>query len=89
MKTVHLLIIGKVQGVFFRATASENANSLGLKGWVANTEANSVEMIVTGEPEPIEKIIEWCHKGPVAAKVEEVNEKEIPLQTFNDFIIKK
>lgn len=69
----HIFVSGKVQGVFFRATTEEMASILGLKGWVRNTEDGRVEVMVEGEKEKVEKLIEWLHKGPPLAKVENVN----------------
>ena len=59
MTTVHLLIKGKVQGVFFRATAKEVADKLGVKGWIKNTWDDDVEAMATGSEEAIQKFIEW------------------------------
>lgn len=72
MKQVYLKIIGRVQGVFFRSEAEEKARSLGLTGWVRNTSDGAVEIVAQGEEEPLHKFIEWCHKGPDRAHVENV-----------------
>ena len=69
---VHLLISGRVQGVCYRAESEKEATSLGLKGWVRNTEDGTVEMLLEGEKEKVEKMITWCHRGPDVAKVKEV-----------------
>jgi len=72
MKTVHLLVKGKVQGVFYRASAKKIARELVLKGWIKNTDDGNVESIVSGEPEAVDKFIEWCKKGPQLASITEV-----------------
>ena len=72
MHQVHLIITGKVQGVFYRATCQEVANSLGLTGWVRNLPSRQVEVLVQGEKEKIEKLIQWCKKGPPNASVSEI-----------------
>ncbi|MGN6617506.1 MAG: acylphosphatase [Ilyomonas sp.] len=72
MPTVHLLVEGKVQGVFYRASAKEMADELGLSGWVKNREDGNVEMIVSGEESKINEFIKWCHKGPRRAVVTNV-----------------
>ena len=72
MATVHLLIKGKVQGVFFRASAKEIADKLGVKGWVKNTWDEDVEAMATGKEEAVKKFIEWCWMGPRKAVVEDV-----------------
>lgn len=72
MATVHLWITGKVQGVFYRATAAEMAEKLQLNGWVKNAEDGAVEATVSGPDEAVEKFIAWCRKGPKRAQVTDV-----------------
>ena len=73
MPTKHLLIKGKVQGVFFRATAKEIADRLNLTGWVKNTAEGHVEAMVSGTEEQVENFIAWCKKGPPKAIVTSVD----------------
>ncbi|MEW6481507.1 MAG: acylphosphatase [bacterium] len=68
----HLLISGSVQGVFFRANTRDIANSLFLSGWVKNLSDGRVEVWAEGEKEDIERLIEWCKKGPRGAFVSSV-----------------
>ncbi len=68
-KAVHLLISGKVQGVFYRATAAQLAQKLGLSGWVRNLPDGRVEAFVQGEEDGVEEFVRWCWKGPPAARV--------------------
>lgn len=83
----HIFVSGKVQGVFFRATTEEMAQILGVKGWVKNTEDGKVEVMVEGEKEKVEKLIEWLHRGPPLAKVEKVETKwEEYKGEFKDFV---
>jgi acylphosphatase len=80
-----LIIKGKVQGVFFRASARDVAREVGVTGWVKNMPDGSVEILVSGNEERVEKFIEWCRKGPRNAEVSEViiNEsREKPLSEF-------
>ena len=72
METVRLVIKGKVQGVFYRASARDRALELGIKGWVKNTPDGNVEVLATAEKESLEKFIEWCRKGPSKALVVDV-----------------
>ncbi len=72
---VHVLIKGRVQGVFFRAETRREAIQLGMKGWVRNTWSSDVEAVFEGEEEAVKRMIAWCHKGPPAAVVEEVEEE--------------
>ena len=70
---VHLKIHGKVQGVFFRATAREKAEELGLVGWVRNNPEGYVEVAAEGEREDLESFIAWCNKGPRNSRVDHVS----------------
>lgn len=72
MPSVHLLISGKVQGVFFRASARNLARELGLRGWIRNNEEGKVESMATGESEALQLFVEWCRSGPPDAEVTEV-----------------
>src|SRR6476469_7635577 len=72
MTTVHLLITGKVQGVFYRATAANQARQLHLNGWIRNTEEGAVEATVSGSDEAVDQFIAWCRQGPKGARVENV-----------------
>ncbi len=87
MKTVHIKVSGKVQGVFFRATAKEVAKHLSISGWIKNTDEGDVEALVTGENEQINKFIEWCNKGPEEAHVHHIVVTDRQLQSFEKFIV--
>lgn len=67
-----VLISGKVQGVYFRSSTEDEALSRGLAGWVRNTPGGEVEAVFEGEPEAVEAMIAWCHRGPPAARVKRV-----------------
>ena len=73
---IHFKVHGKVQGVFFRAFMQEKARELHLKGFVKNGEDNTVEGIMQGEKEQIEKMIQYCKRGPPGAVVEKVDVRE-------------
>ena len=90
MKTIHLIISGKVQGVFFRATAKRQAQRLNITGWVKNTTEGNVELIVSGEAEILEEFIQWCNNGPDNAQVLNVKVNDNTYQHFDSFeIIRK
>ncbi len=72
---VHVIISGRVQGVWFRANTKQKAEQLGLTGWVRNTPDGCVEAVFEGEERLIKEMIKWCHKGPSLAKVEKVEVK--------------
>jgi acylphosphatase len=89
LKRVHVYITGRVQGVFFRAETRRSANGFNLTGWVRNMADGRVEALFEGENESVDKMLEWCHIGPPAAKVKEVQTEEEPYRgEFQDFSIK-
>ncbi len=87
MATYYLLIKGKVQGVFYRASAQEEAEALSLTGWVKNTREGYVEVMVQGNAEAVRKFIDWCWQGPSRAVVTEVIATEKEAQPFDGFRI--
>ncbi|MFZ1679053.1 MAG: acylphosphatase [Saprospiraceae bacterium] len=89
-RTVKIHITGKVQGVWFRASAKDEALSLGLKGKVWNNEDQSVGAIAQGPDDKISVFIEWCKNGPPLAKVENVLVEVIQhKEELNSFVIAK
>jgi len=87
MPTAHLLIKGRVQGVYYRASAKDKAIQLSLTGWVKNTAAGDVEAVVTGPETAIQSFIAWCRQGPPAAEVEDVKVNPMPETAFEEFFI--
>lgn len=78
MKTLQLRIFGKVQGVFFRATAKKMAQKLEIECWPQNEADGSVLIRIQGEEAPIDQFIKWCRQGPPLAKVEKVEIISLP-----------
>lgn len=72
MLAVRLRITGMVQGVFFRSTTKEVADMLGVTGWMRNEPDGSVLVHAEGTPKQVEKLEEWCGRGPPAARVDSV-----------------
>ena len=73
---MHLIIEGRVQGVWFRESTRREAASLGVSGWVRNRPEGTVEVVAEGMEEKVKKLVSWCHHGPSSALVREVYEKE-------------
>lgn len=88
MATQHILIKGKVQGVFFRATARKIAYDLHLTGWIRNTPAGDVEALATGSPEALSAFVDWCKQGPSGARVSGINVTEKPEEKHSSFDIR-
>ena len=89
MRRVHVYISGRVQGVFFRAETQRAANGFNLTGWVRNMADGRVESLFEGEDENVDRMLEWCHIGPPAARAKEVLvEEETYTGEFNCLSIK-
>ncbi|NNG84837.1 acylphosphatase [Streptomyces sp. NHF165] len=63
---------GDVQGVYYRDTCRSTAVRHGVRGWVRNLPDGSVEALFEGEPEAVERLVEWAHEGSPAAFVDDV-----------------
>jgi acylphosphatase len=87
MPTIHLIIKGKVQGVFFRASAKEVAEGLGVMGWIKNTPDGDVEALLSGTDRELEAFVAWCRQGPSKAKVIEIVISKSADQVFEGFTI--
>jgi acylphosphatase len=74
---VHLVVSGRVQGVAFRARAVLEATRLGLSGWVRNRMDGTVEARAEGPAEAVQGFVAWCHRGPPAAQVEQVQVTQV------------
>ena len=79
-RCVHIYVSGRVQGVFFRASTKDQAQHLGLTGFVRNCPDGRVEIVAEGPFEAIEDLIEWCRLGPPGARVERVQVSDEPRE---------
>jgi len=84
-KAIRLYISGTVQGVFFRGFIKENAEKLGVKGFIRNLEDGRVEVFIEGNPDEVRKMIEICKKGPRHSEIKNVEEKIERFQDFKQF----
>ena len=73
----HIVVEGKVQGVFFRKNTKQKAQELNIAGWVKNTNDDKVEILALGNAEDLSKFISWCSEGPPKAVVTNIQVKEI------------
>ena len=75
-RRVRVVVMGRVQGVGFRASAQDEAERQGLIGWVRNRHDGSVELEAEGAADAIEALLAWCAKGPPGARVDGVESEE-------------
>lgn len=87
MKSIHLIVSGKVQGVFFRDNTRKKAMELGLTGYAKNLPDGTVEIVAEGKEEKINELIEFIKKGPGIAKVADIKIKEKNFENFKGFEI--
>jgi acylphosphatase len=89
LKTVSIIVTGKVQGVFYRQSTKEKARELKITGEVRNMSDGSVHIIATGYPEQLDQLIKWCKTGPPKSIVEETNVNDLPMHEYDGFMIKR
>ncbi|MBV6639947.1 MAG: acylphosphatase [Cyclobacteriaceae bacterium] len=84
-RTIHC--VGKVQGVYFRATTKEIAVGLGLNGWVKNQADGSVMIHAEGKEETVNLLVDWCNQGPRHADVKSVKVTDSDIEGYQSFDI--
>jgi len=85
MAAAHFLVSGRVQGVYFRASARDRALALGLAGYARNLADGRVEIVAEGEAGALAQLEQWLHEGPPAARVDRVEREAMPAQGHRGF----
>ena len=86
--SAHVIIRGRVQGVFFRMETKRAADRHGVFGWVKNRADGTVEALFEGEKEKVEAVLNWCRQGPRHADVKGIDIDEAPyVGEFDEFYI--
>lgn len=86
MIRVRIIVSGRVQGVFFRAGARDEASSLGIVGFARNEPDGSVLIEAEGTPQAIGQFREWCAAGPARAEVEHVDVSRLSVTGEREFM---
>jgi acylphosphatase len=87
MRTISILVSGKVQGVFYRQSTREKAREIGVTGEVRNLPNGNVQIIATGSEQALDALVSWCKLGPERAIVDQVQTSDLELKNFSDFKI--
>ena len=88
MKCVHLIVSGRVQGVFFRDNTRRKAKELGLTGYAKNLESGDVEVVAEGNEDKLNELIDFIKKGPGISKVIDIKIKHKEPENFKSFEIR-
>ena len=88
MLTIHFLVSGRVQGVFFRASTKHIADEFGVSGWVRNLPDGRVEGIASGEANRIKQFKDWLNHGPDMAEVTLLDVTEVKYREFHQFEVR-
>ena len=87
MKCVHLIVSGRVQGVFFRANVRNKAVELGLHGYAKNLPDGNVEVVAQGDEKKVNELVDFIKKGPGVASVTGIQVKHKEPENFKSFEI--
>ncbi len=85
MPTVRFIVSGRVQGVFYRASARAQALSLGIAGHAKNLPDGGVEVLARGSADALDALERWLRQGPPAARVDAVSREDLPEQGLHGF----
>jgi acylphosphatase len=83
-----VVVHGEVQGVLFRESCRREAEAAGVTGWVCNHVDGTVRAHFEGPPEAVRRMVDWAHRGPRAAVVERVDEREAPVEGGSTFQVR-
>ena len=83
-----VVVQGQVQGVFFRDSVRRMAQQRGVKGWVANRPDAAVEAVFEGEPEAVERLVDFCREGPRGARVDSVDVTDEEPENLTGFDVR-
>ena len=84
----HVIVSGRVQGVFFRGTTHDEARAHGVDGWVRNRRDGAVEAVFEGTPEAVGALVDFCRQGPPWARVEAVEVDDEAPEALHGFEVR-
>ena len=83
-----VVVSGRVQGVWFRESTRRTAEAAGVRGWVRNKGDGTVEAMLEGPGDAVNRVIAWCHEGPRRAEVVRVDVFDAPVEDFDEFLVR-
>lgn len=83
-----VVVHGRVQGVFYRDSCRQEAERLGVAGWVVNEHDGTVRVHVEGDPDAVRSLVEWCRTGPTRAVVHGVEVTDTPVEALTSFEVR-
>ena len=89
IKHLNIRVYGRVQGVFYRATAAETANKLNIKGFARNEKDETVYIEAEGEEDNLKAFIHWCKIGPPRASVDRVTTEIAGMKNYTTFVVQR
>ncbi|HEX7365835.1 MAG TPA: acylphosphatase [Pelobium sp.] len=89
MKAIQIIVSGRVQGVFFRASTKAVADQLGIKGFVKNQKDGTVLIHAEGNPIFMDSFLDWCKYGPDDALVEDAKVEDVEVKNYRNFEVLK
>lgn len=87
--TIHAVISGKVQGVFYRDTARRQAQLAGITGWAKNLFDGKVEIMASGKNDVVESFVTWLWEGSPTSRVDNVEWQQVSYEEFENFVVKR
>jgi acylphosphatase len=84
----HIVVHGRVQGVFFRDSTRRRAAELGVAGWVSNRHDGTVEAVFEGSADAVASMVDWSQRGPRSADVERVDERSESPEGLTGFEVR-
>lgn len=82
-----IVVTGRVQGVWYRGWTEQQAQAIGLGGWVRNRQDGSVEIVVAGPEQSVAELIARCRQGPPAARVDQVSVEDYDGDVADNFVV--
>lgn len=88
MNSCHVIVSGRVQGVFYRASTQMRARELGIVGWVRNRRDGRVEAHLEGDDDAVKAMLGWMREGPEAAVVEDMAVTPVGVEGWQAFEVR-